>query len=292
MTPPDRFPPTVSTTWLAEHLGRPELVVLDASWYLPTSGRDPRTEYLAAHLPGAAFFDLDEASDPGTTLPHMLPDAARFEAVARRLGVGNDSHIVVYDGSGANLSAARAWWQFRVFGATAVALLDGGLPRWRQEGRPLEGGAVIPKEGGFIARLAPGVVRDLAEVREALLRGSAQVVDMRPAGRFAGSEPEPRAGIPSGHMPGALNLPYTELVDGGGALLAPEVLAARLTGAGVRLDRPVIATCGSGVSACALLLALERLGIRDYALYDGAWTEWAGAGMPVTAGPSTGGRAP
>lgn len=287
---PNPISPLVTTSWLAERIGGPGLVVLDASWYLPTTGRDARQEYLAGHLPSARYFDLDAASDPGSSLPHMLPAPARFEAVARRLGISDDSTIVVYDGSGANLSAARAWWLFRVHGHRAVALLDGGLPRWQREGRTLESGESATAPGSFRARPATGAVRSLSEVAAALARRAAQVVDMRPAGRFAGSDPEPREGVPSGHMPGALSLPYTDLVNAEGSVLPPEGLRARLAAAGIRLDQPVIATCGSGVSACTLLLALELVGHRDCALFDGSWTEWATAGMPVATGASTDGE--
>lgn len=289
VSPPSFPTPIVTTAWLAERIGRPGMVVLDASWYLPASGRDARQEYLAGHLPGAGYFDLDEASDPATPLPHMLPAPERFEALARRLGINPDSMVVAYDGSGANLSAARAWWMLRAFGHDAVTVLDGGLTRWREEGRALEAGPVAGAGGRFRVRRAPARLRSLAEVRDALARGTAQVVDMRSAGRFAGTEPEPRPGVPSGHMPGALNLPYGELVGPDGRLLPVERLRDRLAAAGIRLDRPVIGTCGSGVSACALLLVLERLGHRDNALYDGSWTEWAGAGQPVATGMTSNG---
>ncbi len=282
--PPDLIPPIVSTAWLAERIGRPGVAVLDASWYLPTTGRDARREYLAEHLPGARYFDLDRASRTGSPLPHMLPSPGEFEAAVASLGVGDDHTIVVYDGSGANLSAARAWWMFRVFGHQSVALLDGGAQRWRSEGRPFESGMPSCSPATFHARFSPGAVRDLTEVSEALRLATAQVVDMRSRGRFEGTEPEPRDGIPSGHMPGALNLPYVELVGPDGTMLPSDQVRVRLAEAGVRLDRPIIATCGSGVSACTLLLALERLGHRDHALFDGSWTEWTSSGMPIARG--------
>ena len=284
---PRTISPLVAPGWLAERIGGPELIVLDASWYLPTTGRDARQEYLTSHLPGARRFDLDEASDPGSSLPHMLPTAERFESLARRLGINDDSTLVAYDGSGANLSAARAWWMFRAHGHRAVAVLDGGLQRWQREGRPLETGAVTSSPGDFRSRFSPDAVRDLHQVRAALAQGTAQVVDVRSAGRFSGADPEPRAGVPSGHMSGAFHLPYTELVGADGSMLPPDRLRARLAAAGVAMDRPVVATCGSGVSACSLLLALDLLGHRDYALYDGSWTEWAGTGMPVAVGAPT-----
>ena len=280
------FPPLIGTAALQQRLGEPGLVVLDASWYLPTTGRDPRAEYLEAHLPGARFFDLDLASDPDTTLPHMMPSAERFDGVARALGVSAASEVVVYDGSAVNLSAARAWWMFRAFGHPRVAVLDGGLGLWRAEGRPVESGAPqAPPRGDFRAELQPGRVRSLDEVRAALEAGAAQVVDARPAGRFTGRDPEPRAGLRGGHMPGALNLPHADLVDESGRLLGAAALRDRFRAAGIDPRRPVVATCGSGTSACALLLALEVLGAPPGTLYDGAWTEWGGRDdLPVARG--------
>ncbi len=273
--------PLVSTSWLAAELGAADLVILDASWYLPATGRHPREEFRDGHIPGAVYFDLDAASDPGTTLPHMLSTPERFGRYAGSLGVGNGSRVVVYDGSGTNLSAARAWWMFRAYGLTRVALLDGGLGRWRAEGRPLETGEARPAPVRFEAHPPGGVVRDGAAVQAALDHGSAQVVDMRSAGRFRGTDPEPRPGLPSGHMPGALNLPYTDLVHPDGGALSADELRSRIAAAGIRLDQPIIATCGSGVTACTLLHALDRLGHRGAMLYDGSWTEWASSGMPV-----------
>jgi len=280
------MPSLVSTAWLAGRLGQAGLVILDTSWYLPTSGRDARAEFAAAHLPGARFFDLDAASDHTSALPHMLPPEEAFAAYAGSLGVGAGSAVVVYDGSGTNLSAARVWWMFRAYGHEAVALLDGGLPRWRAEGRPLEAGTRAVTPAPFEARLDRRQVREAREVAAALADGSAQVVDCRPAGRFEGREPEPREGIPSGHMPGARNLPYGDLVGPDGTLLPPTALRARLAAAGIDPARPVIASCGSGTSACSLLLALEQLGAAPGALYDGSWTEWAGSGRPVVTGPA------
>jgi thiosulfate/3-mercaptopyruvate sulfurtransferase len=281
-----RFPPLVGTAALQERLRDPGLVVLDASWYLPTTGRDPRAEYLQAHLPGARYFDLDLASDPDTSLPHMMPAAALFEAVARTLGVFSASDVVVYDGSGVNLSAARVWWMFRAFGHARVAVLDGGLGLWRAEGRSVESGApTAPPRGDFRAVLQPGLVRSLDEVRAALQAGTAQVVDARPAGRFAGRDPEPRPGLRGGHIPGAVNLPHADVVDGSGRLLERSALRDRFRAAGIDLGRPVVATCGSGTSACAVLLALEALGAPAGTLYDGAWTEWGGRDdLPVARG--------
>lgn len=267
----------VSTSWLADRLGDPALRVVDGSWYLPTSGRDARSDYLAGHLPGAVFFDLDAISDRGSPLPHMLPPPGQFAEQVGALGIGDRDEVIVYDGSGANLSAARVWWMFRAFGHERVAVLDGGLPRWRAEGRPLESGEVSWPTARFTPRPVPaGVVRDLASVRGILGPQEAQIVDMRSAGRFAGTEPEPRPGLRGGHIPGSRNLPYTELVGADGTLLPPDALRRRIGAAGVDPDGPIIATCGSGVSACALIHALHLLGHRQVSLYDGAWAEWGG----------------
>ena len=282
-------PGLASTEWLAAHLLDPRVRVLDASWYLPATGRDARAEHVAARIPRARFLDLDAASDPASPLPHMLPDEARFEAAVRALGVGRTDWVVVYDGSGANMSAARAWWMFRTFGHDDVTVLDGGIGAWRREGRPLEHGepgSVRP--GDFVARRRLGSVRDLDGVRQALRSGSEQVVDVRAAGRFAGAEPEPRTGVRAGHMPGSRNVPYTELVDAGGRLLPDDALREVLARAGVDRDRrPIIASCGSGVSACALVLALHALGRDDVAVYDGSWTDWGGRqDTPIATGPA------
>lgn len=274
MTEP--LPALVSTEWLAARIGHPGLRVVDGSWYLPASGRDARKEYETGHLPGAVFFDLDASSDRGSPLPHMLPSAADFADRMASLGLDDGDDFVVYDGSGANLSAARAWWMFRVFGHDRTAVLDGGSGMWRAEGRPLEAKAVRLPRGRFHARLDRARVRDLAAMREMVARGDAQIVDMRSAGRFAGSEPEPRAGLRGGHVPGSVNLPYQELVAPDGTVLPPPLLERRLRAAGIDPSRPVVATCGSGTSACTLIHALHLLGHDDVALYDGAWTEWGG----------------
>jgi thiosulfate/3-mercaptopyruvate sulfurtransferase len=266
----------VTTHWLAAHLGEPRLRVVDGSMYLPQSGRDAAAEYAAAHIPGAVFFDLEASSDRHSTLPHMLPSAEDFSARMSRLGLDDADELVIYDGSGANLSAARVWWMFRLFGHDRVAVLDGGLGKWRREGWPVETGVPGTSEGRFTARPpTPDAVRDLSRMREAARRGE-QVVDMRSAGRFAGTEPEPRDGLRGGHIPGSLNLPYTDLVAADGTVLSRDALRRRIAAAGIDLDRPVVATCGSGVSACALIHALHLLGHERAALYDGAWAEWGG----------------
>jgi thiosulfate/3-mercaptopyruvate sulfurtransferase len=275
--------PVVTTEWLAKHLNEPDLRVLDGSWHMPHLKRDPRAEFEAAHIPGAAFFDIDAIADRTTSLPHMLPDAAAFGAAVGALGVGNADRIVVYDVRGV-VSAARVWWTFRAFGHDTVAVLDGGLRKWQAEGRPLERGAAAPARRTFSARLRPELVRDLEAMRANIASRASQVLDARSAGRFAGTEPEPRAGLRGGHIPGSLNLPYETLYRPDGTLKPADELRAAVTAAGVDLSRPVVTTCGSGVTASVLALALYLIGRRDVAVYDGSWSEWGGrADTPVEA---------
>ncbi len=262
-----------SAEWLAGELGKPNVVVVDASYYLPTQKRDPKAEYLAEHIPGAVFFDLNAVSDDSTDLPHMLPGPAQFGDAAGKLGISETDTIVVYDGTGL-YSAPRVWWTFRIFGAKKVYILDGGLPAWKSEGRPTEAGAVKREAREFKAEMETGAVAMHSDVQMALNDDKIQVVDARSAGRFAGRDPEPREGLRSGHMPGALNLPFTEIVENG-RLVSPDRIAAAFAKAGVDTDKPIIATCGSGVTAVVLALGLEAIGKGPAQIYDGSWTEWA-----------------
>lgn len=265
--------PLVSTEWLDQNLGAPDLKIVDAPFYLPGDPRTARGEYDKAHIPGAVLFDLDEIADRTTPLPHMLSSPQAFAEAVGRLGIGDGDRVVVYDHLGL-MSAARVWWNFRVMGLDQVYVLHGGLPRWVAEQRPVETGPQATFEKRvFTPDFRSELVRDMSEVKQALALGG-QVLDARPAGRFAGAAPEPRPGLPSGHMPGARNLPQGELIADGG-LLAPVELEARFRDAGVDTGKPIITTCGSGVTAAILALALARLGRWDTPVYDGAWAEWA-----------------
>ena len=262
----------VSTEWLASHLSAPDVVVVDASWYLPAHKRDPEAEYLAGHIPGAVRFDIDKIADHSTDLPHMLPSAVTFSSAVRKLGIGDGMTVVIYDGMGL-MSAPRAWWTFKVFGVRDVFILDGGLPKWIAEGRPLEMDVPRPRERHFTARLDHSMVRSVEDVKAALATKSALVVDARPADRFRGEAPEPRPGVKGGHMPGAANVPSTKLIENG-RLASPETVAAAFAAGGVDPTQPIITSCGSGVTAAILWLGLETLGATKLSLYDGSWTEW------------------
>lgn len=269
----------VSTEWLANNLSAPDLVVVDASWHMPGTGREGQGEYLERHIPGAVFFDVDAIADQATDLPHMLPDPHFFSRKVGSLGIGDGLRIVVYDSRGL-LSAPRVWWTFKAFGASDVMILDGGLPKWIAEERPLESGPVKRQWAQFTARQDHSIVAGMAQVERALASGSAQILDARSAERFAGTAPEPRPELSSGHMPGAFNLPYAEVMEGE-RLAAPEVIRAAVEKSGLDLSKPVVTSCGSGVSAAILWLALEAIGKRPQALYDGSWTEWASKGKPI-----------
>jgi thiosulfate/3-mercaptopyruvate sulfurtransferase len=280
----NRVPPLVSTTWLADHLDDPGIIVLDGSWHLPIAKRDAGAEFLAAHIPDARRFDIDAISDRNSSLPHMLPTPVEFAQAVGSLGIGNDTHVVVYDAYGL-MTAGRVWWTFRVFGHDRVSILDGGFPKWRAENHATASGAIHAERRSFVARFRPELVRDVAAMRMT----TEQVVDARSAGRFEGTAPEPRPGLRGGHIPGSRNLPFDRLSDPlTKTVLPPERIAALFRDAGIDPKRPIVTTCGSGVTAAALAFGLFLLGNPDVAVYDGSWSEWGLPGdTPVMTGPAT-----
>ena len=275
----------VSTEWLAKHLSAPDVRVVDATYYLPGDRRDAKAEFASEHIPGAVFFDIDDIADESADLPHMLPDPVKFSSRVRKLGLGDGNRIVVYDRQGM-FSAPRVWWTFRAFGHKDVAVLDGGLPKWKAEGRPLDDHPGLPRERHFTARLNDLTVRDRTQMQRNLTNGRELVLDARSAERFRGEGDEPRPGLRSGHIPGSRSLPYSGLFDpDNGTLLPRDQLKAKLTEAGVDYGKPVVTTCGSGVTAAILSLALELTGHRDHALYDGSWADWGRPGdTPIATG--------
>lgn len=276
--------PLVSTARLAEQLTDPDVQVVDATWYMPSDGRLGRTAFEAGHIPGAVFFGIDEIADQETDLPHMLPAPEAFAAAAAELGLRREETVVVYDAEGL-FSAPRVWWTLRVMGFPKVFVLDGGLPKWRADGHPVTDGPGAPVGADVQPVFRPELVRSLDQVSDLMKSHAAQVVDARSPARFRGEAPEPRPGLRSGHMPGARNVPFAELVNSDGTMKSAAEIRAAFEGAGVDLARPIVTTCGSGVSAALLALALARLGREDVAVYDGSWTEWGGrADTPVATG--------
>jgi thiosulfate/3-mercaptopyruvate sulfurtransferase len=274
----------VSTGWLAKHLKDPDLRVLDGTWYMPTEGRDAKAEYAQAHIPDARFFDIDDISDHRSDLPHMVPSVEKFMSRLRAMGVGDGHQVVVYDAKGL-FSAARVWWLFRVMGHETIAVLDGGLPKWQAQGRPTEDMPPIVRDRHMTVRRQNQMVKDVTQVSAASKLGDYEILDARSPGRFRGDDPEPREGLRSGHIPRSKNVYYRDLLNDDGTMKDPDGLRAVFDAAGVDMSKPAITSCGSGVTAAIINLALERIGKTDHALYDGSWTEWgAFPTVPVATG--------
>lgn len=277
----------VETDWLAEHMNAPDLLIFDGSWHLPNSGRDAKTEYLAEHIPGALFFDIDDLVDEKSSLPHMLPSTVKFSSRMKKMGVGDGMRIVVYDTYGL-FSAARVWWTFRAMGHNDVAVLNGGLKKWKAEGRPLEDGPTVPRTSRHFTPLQNSeLIRDLDDMKSYVKSGSMQIVDARPKARFEGAETEPRPGLRQGHIPGSRNVPSSMILNADGTLKPKPELEKLFKDAGIDPSKPVVTTCGSGVTASMLSLALSVLGQTNAAVYDGSWAEWGqDNGLPVETGPA------
>jgi thiosulfate/3-mercaptopyruvate sulfurtransferase len=280
----------VSTDWLAANLDHPDLRLFDATYFLAHLKRDAEQEFLTRHIPGAQRFDIEAISDHDDPLPHMIPTSGAFAQAVTALGVSNTSRVVAYDALGV-MSAARVWWMFRLFGHDQVAVLDGGLPKWLREGRATASGAATARPGvpAFVPDFRQTMVRKVSAIQANLTTPTEQVIDARSAGRFEGRDPEVRPGLRSGHIPGSINLPYTDLQTAEGVMLPPSEIAARFKAAGLKPGAPVVTSCGSGVTACVLALGLKQIGHEPVAVYDGSWTEWGGrADVPVATGPAVG----
>lgn len=277
--------PLVTAAWLNEHLSSPDIRVIDATWFMPNDPRDARALYAERRIPGAVFFDIDEIADTESDLPHMLPAPEKFASRMKKLGIGDGARVVVYDNHGL-MTAARVWWTFRVFGHDDVTVLDGGFPAWERAGYEIEDGPPRkPPERHFTARMRSDLVRSLSDVQRAIDSGRAPILDARAAPRFRGETPEPRAGLRSGHMPGALNVPFQSVLNADGVMKSTEELSAVFSGAGLPSNAAPICSCGSGITAAVVALALARLGRWDAAVYDGSWTEWGGrSDVPVVTG--------
>jgi len=263
----------VSTEWLHAHLKDPDLRILDGSYYLPQMGRDPRAEYDAAHVPNARFFDIDDVADHGSDLPHMVPPVEKFMSRMRAMGVGDGHQVVVYDGMGL-FSAARVWWLFKLMGQNNIAVLDGGLPKWQAEGRPVEDLPPVIRDRHMTVWRQNHMVKDVTQVSAASKLGDYEIIDARSPGRFRGEEPEPRAGLRPGHIPGSKNVCFKDLLNADQTMKNPVEIRQIFEAAGVDFNKPAITTCGSGVTAAVLSLGLERIGKTDHSLYDGSWSEW------------------